>query len=97
MGRYMICIELQYATFEDYQSLHKAMANINAPRSIQDLFTGEWFKLPRSQYHYVGIIQDKEIMLNLVRDTVQQISQNYQIVVTGDDGSAWVELEKIII
>lgn len=90
----MICIELEDATLQQYDKLYEEMARIDVVRKIQDPYTNEWFKLPRSQYHYVGVINNRETMATLVDNVLKRIILNYKITVTGDDGSAWTGLEK---
>ncbi|WP_378105222.1 hypothetical protein [Chryseobacterium sp. sg2396] len=95
MGRFMIHIELHKASSEVYNKLHEVMYNIEAFQVIQDIDTKEFFNLPRSQYHYIGLIENKEDILDLVRQTIKYVSQDFKIVVTGNDGSAWVGLDKV--
>lgn len=95
MGRFMIHIELHKADSEVYGKLHEVMHNIDAFQVIQDIDTKEFFNLPRSQYHYIGLIEKKEDMLELVRQTIKYVSSDFKIVVTGDAGSAWVGLDKV--
>ncbi|WP_294330754.1 hypothetical protein [uncultured Chryseobacterium sp.] len=94
MAKYMICIELENATVEQYDLLYASMSRINALRIIYDPFVRQWYKLPRSQYHYEGVISNKETMTELINNIVKQIVMNYKIVITGDDGSAWIGLDK---
>lgn len=95
MAKYMICIELENATVEQYNLLYDSMSRINALKIIYDPFIGQWYELPRSQYHYEGGINDRETMTEVVNNIVKHIVLNYKIVITGDDGSAWMGLDKI--
>lgn len=91
----MIRIELHDSDSDDYGKLHDSLRNANIFRIIQDIDTEKYYILPRGLYHYEGMIEEMQEMINLVKLIVKQITIDCEIIVTKSIGSMWNGLEKV--
>jgi hypothetical protein len=94
MAQYIIRVELKDASYQDYELLHKEMADRQFYKQIEDDQTGIWYRLPQAEYHYKGSIDDRKLILDGVAEAISVTGRKFEILITTAKGIIWSGLDK---
>jgi len=95
MAQFIIRVELKSATSENYDILHQEMFDRKFYRQIQDEVSKTWFHLPQAEYHYKGPIEDRQVIMNMVKEAINKTNKRYEVIVTKSLGTLWDGLEEV--
>lgn len=95
MAQFIVRVELQNATPEDYEILHNAMYIENLYKIIADDSTGKYYHLPTAEYNYIGNIDDREIILTKAERAAVKTNRKHSILVTKSAGIIFTGLDEL--
>ena len=87
MSYYVTRVELHYATYQDYESLHAAMQRVGFSRFIVG-DDGETYRLPTAEYVIVGDY-DIAAVRNAAAKAAETTGKRFAIVVTKGANVSW--------
>lgn len=91
--QYTTRVELHYATDDDYESLHDAMAREGFSRQITSN-DGVTYHLPTAEYNYEGN-RSRSQVLDAAKRAANTTGLKYAVLVTESDGRTWSGLQKL--
>jgi len=95
MPQFIVRVELQNATPEDYDLLHDAMFDEDFYKIIKDNTTEKYYRLPTAEYNYVGDIDDRDTILTKAERATIKTNRKHSILVTKSAGILFTGLDEL--